>query len=85
MISVGEIFGICILVIAAVETAIALCLILAYYRITNSNYSNIEHRGEDIFSAIILTVGSHQYTIITGYGLFCFFFFILVVNAAIVL
>ena len=66
MISVGEIFSIFILVIAAVETAIALCLILAYYRITNNNYSNIEHRGEDIFSAIVLTIG-----ITTIYNHYC--------------
>lgn len=34
MIFIGEIFGVYILVIAAVETALALTIILSYYRIT---------------------------------------------------
>lgn len=42
---IGEIFSLFILVMAAIETAIGLCLILSYYRITNTNLSpnlNIE-------------------------------------------
>lgn len=68
----GEIFGLFILVIAAIETAIALSIILAYYRITNTNIkvnANIEP-----FLSIMLIFPS--YFSITG--LFNLFMIILI-------
>lgn len=41
----GEIFSIFIITIAAIETAIALCIILSYYRITNKNIQIIANPG----------------------------------------
>jgi len=45
---IGEIFGVYILVIAAVETALALSIILSYYRVTGLNYTDNNSLNEDI-------------------------------------
>lgn len=71
---VGEIFGLYILVIAAVETAIALCIILSYYRITNHHINITGESGAAFLSALILTIGNTQYTVFT---LYYFFFTVL--------
>lgn len=68
---VGEIFSIFILAMAAIETAIALCIILSYYRITNKHINPI-HIPAELVSAIVLTLGGEQYTLITLHGLVIF-------------
>lgn len=56
MIFVGEVFSLFILAVAAIETAIALCIILSYYRLTNKTY-NISRNNDIFFSgAVFLSV-----------------------------
>lgn len=50
MIFIGDIFGVYILVIAAIETALALSIILSYYRLTSITYQLNKTLREDIFS-----------------------------------
>jgi NADH:ubiquinone oxidoreductase subunit K len=42
-----------LLVIAAIETAIALCIVLSYYRITNKNINALKNTT-DFFSGVTL-------------------------------
>jgi NADH-quinone oxidoreductase subunit K len=74
---IGEVFSVFILAMAAVETAVALCIILAYYRITNKHINPIA-APEELLGAIVLTIGKYrEYTIITLDGLAKFFIILL--------
>jgi len=73
---IGELFSVYILVIAAIETALGLSIILAYFRITNVNYNPAEHI-EDIYSALIVTVAGYSLTIFTFWGAFYFLLLLL--------
>lgn len=53
---VGEIFSIFILAVAAIETAIALSILLSYYKITNKNIDSTKQYSEEFLSALILTL-----------------------------
>lgn len=66
MIFVGEIFSLYIIVIAAIETAIALCIVISYYRVTN-NYINIKHEFTETFLSgfIVLQIHGKVYDIFT--------------------
>lgn len=66
MIFAGEIFSIFIIVIAAIETAIALCIILSYYRITNKNLNPIEHLH--FYNIVIPMIGVMEFPILTKIG-----------------
>lgn len=70
MIFVGEIFSLFIIVIAAIETAIALCIVLSYYRITNKNINTLKNTTDFYNSiALIVALGNAQHTIISWRGI----------------
>ena len=77
MIFVGEIFSLYIIVIAAIETAIALCIVISYYRVTN-NYINIKHEFTEAFLSgfLLLSIGGKHYDIFTLYNLILTILFI---------
>ena len=74
---VGEVFSLYIIVIAAVETAIALCIVISYYRVTN-NYINIKHEFTEAFLSgfILLNIAGKSYDIFTIYNIILAIFFI---------
>jgi NADH-quinone oxidoreductase subunit K len=57
---VGEVFSVFILAIAAIETAIALCIILSYYRTTNKNIE-VNARFEKFLYAATYVLVSKPY------------------------
>jgi len=60
---IGGIFSIYILAVAAIETAVGLSIILAYYRVTDKNYNSTEVSGpysEELLSALVLTLEIHN-------------------------
>jgi len=61
MIFIGEVFSVFIIVIAAIETAIALCVVLSYYRITNKNINTLKNTT-DFYNAVavIIAIGPHN-------------------------
>lgn len=70
MIFTGEIFSLFIIVIAAIETAIALCIVLSYYRITNKNINALKNTTDFYNSiALILSIGETNYTLVSWYGI----------------
>lgn len=58
---IGELFGLFILVIGAIETAVALSIVLSYYRLTNHNLTPLTN-SNDFFSLSIflLTIKSND-------------------------
>lgn len=69
---VGEIFSIFILAVAAIETAIALSILLCYFKITNKNVDATKQYSKEFLSALILTIGNSEYTVLSWHG-FCVF------------
>lgn len=69
---IGEIFSIFILAVAAIETAIALSILLSYYKITNKNIDTTKQYSEEFLSALVLTLGNSEYTVLSWHG-FCVF------------
>lgn len=55
MIFTGEIFSVFIIVIAAIETAIGLCIILSYYKISNKNIAT--NLRIETFLSVIVAIG----------------------------
>lgn len=74
---VGEVFSLYIIVIAAVETAIALCIVISYYRVTN-NYINIKHEFTDAFLSgfLLLQIAGKSYDVFTMYNIILAVFFV---------
>lgn len=56
MMFIGEIFSIFILAVAAIETAIALSILLSYYKITNKNIDTTKQYSNEFLSALVLTL-----------------------------
>jgi hypothetical protein len=74
---IGEVFSLFIIVIAAIETAIGLCLILSFYKITNKNISpnlNIE-----TFLSVVITIGNSGPLNITAHGIKMFLIYAVVI------
>lgn len=53
---IGKVFSIFILAVAAIETAIALSILLSYYKITNKNIDPTKQHSEEFLSALVLTL-----------------------------
>lgn len=68
----GAVFSIFILAVAAIETAIALSILLSYYKITNKNIESTKQYSEAFLSALVLTLGNTEYTVLSWHG-FCVF------------
>jgi hypothetical protein len=65
------------------KLAIALCIILSYYRITNRHINITQESSEAFLSiSLILTIGNSQYTIFTPFVAFFTFFFSLLIYLA---
>lgn len=56
MMFTGAVFSIFILAVAAIETAIALSILLSYYKITNKNIESTKQYSEAFLSALVLTL-----------------------------
>lgn len=69
---VGQIFSIFILAVAAIETAIALSILLSYFKITNKNIDATKQYSGGIFERISLNIRNSEYTVLSWHG-FCVF------------